>query len=116
MAAISSVQPRSIAGAQRGDQAFSLLLRVAALIAVLVLVGLVVVLVSGSTTTLSQFGFGFLSSQDWDPPNIVFGAGAFIYGTVVTSIIALILATPFALGAALFVSEYAPRWLGAPIS
>src|SRR6266851_3768784 len=116
MAAIASAQPASVSGSQRGDQAFSLLLRVASLIAVLVLIGLVVVLISGSTTTLSQFGLGFLTSQDWDPPNQIFGAGAYIYGTVVTSIIALILATPFSLGAALFVSEYAPRWLGSPIA
>src|SRR5258708_19655390 len=114
MAAIASAQPASVSGSQRGDQAFSLLLRAASLIAVLVLSGLVVVLISGSTTTLSQFGLGFLTSQDWDPPNQIFGAGAYIYGTVVTSMIALILATPFSLGAALFVSEYAPPCLGSP--
>src|SRR5258708_8584323 len=116
MAAIASAQPASVSGSQRGDQAFSLLLRAASLIAVLVLIGLVVVVISGSTKRLRQVGLGFLTSQDWDPPNQIFGAGAYIYGTVVTSIIALILATPLSLGAALFVSEYAPRWLGSPIS
>jgi phosphate transport system permease protein len=62
-----------------------------------------------------EFGLGFISSSDWDPVNHRFGAAAAIYGTIVTSIIALIIATPLALGVAIFLSEYAPRWLRQPV-
>ncbi len=93
-----------------------MVLRVAAVIGVLILVGLIAVLASGAAHSVSAFGLGFLTETNWDPPSQVFGAAAYIYGTVVTSIIGLALATPFAIGAAIFVSEYAPLWLGAPIA
>jgi phosphate transport system permease protein len=62
-----------------------------------------------------EFGLGFLTSSDWDPVNHRFGAAPAIYGTIITSIIALIIATPLALGVAIFLSEYAPRWLRQPV-
>ena len=62
-----------------------------------------------------EFGFGFITSSDWDPINHRFGAAPAIFGTIVTSIIALIIATPLALGVAIFLSEYAPRWLRQPV-
>ncbi len=63
-----------------------------------------------------QFGFGFLTSSAWDPVREQFGAAPMIYGTVVSSVLALILATPLALGVAIFLSEFAPRWLRQPVS
>jgi len=51
---------------------------------------------------LKAFGFGFLTSSEWDPPHNVFGAAPAIYGTIVSSIIALVIATPLALGVAIF--------------
>jgi phosphate transport system permease protein len=65
---------------------------------------------------LSRFGFGFLTSSDWDPVNGIFGAAPAVYGTIVTSIVALIIATPLALGVAIFLSEFAPRWLRQPVA
>ncbi|MGH7680075.1 MAG: PstC family ABC transporter permease, partial [Gemmatimonadaceae bacterium] len=65
---------------------------------------------------LSTFGFGFLTSSEWDPVKGVFGAAPAIYGTVVTSIVALVIATPLALGVAIFLSEYAPAWLRQPVA
>jgi phosphate transport system permease protein len=62
-----------------------------------------------------EFGFGFLTSSEWDPVQRHFGAAPAIFGTVVTSLIALIIATPLALGVAIFLSEYAPRWLRQPV-
>ena len=62
-----------------------------------------------------EFGFGFITSSDWDPVNHRFGAAPAIFGTIVTSIIALLIATPLALGVAIFLSEYAPRWLRQPV-
>jgi phosphate transport system permease protein len=106
----------TVSGAQPGDQVFLWVVRIASVVAILLLVSLVLVLVTRSTESLHKFGPAFLTELDWDPPNEVFGAFAFIYGTIVTALIALLLATPFSLGAALFVSEYAPRWLGTPIA
>jgi phosphate transport system permease protein len=63
-----------------------------------------------------EFGFGFITSSDWDPVNHRFGAAPAIFGTIVTSIIALLIATPLALGVAIFLSEYAPRWLRQPVA
>src|SRR5688572_8684896 len=63
-----------------------------------------------------EFGFGFLTSSEWDPVKRNFGAAPAIFGTIVTSIIALIIATPLALGVAIFLSEYAPRWMRQPVA
>jgi phosphate transport system permease protein len=65
---------------------------------------------------LSRFGFAFLTSSTWDPVRGDFGAAPAIFGTIVTSILALILATPLALGVSVFLSEYAPRWLRQPVA
>ena len=65
---------------------------------------------------LKTFGFGFLTSSDWDPPHNMFGAAPAIYGTIVSSSIAVLIATPFALGVAIFLSEFAPSWLRQPVA
>ena len=65
---------------------------------------------------LRQFGFGFLTSSTWDPVNGQFGAAPAIVGTILTSIIALVIATPLALGGAIFLSEFSPHWLRQPVS
>lgn len=65
---------------------------------------------------LRQFGFGFLTSSTWDPVNGNFGAAPAIFGTLLTSIIALVIATPLALGGAIFLSEFSPSWLRQPVS
>jgi phosphate transport system permease protein len=63
-----------------------------------------------------EFGLGFLSSSTWDPVRGVFGAAPAIYGTIVSSIVALIIATPLALGVAIFLSEFAPPRLRQPVA
>jgi len=65
---------------------------------------------------LRHFGVSFIWSTEWDPLGQKFGAGAAVYGTLVTSAIALIIATPLALGVALFISEIAPGWLRQPLA
>ena len=65
---------------------------------------------------LKTFGFGFLTSSEWDPPHSIFGAAPAIYGTIVSSVIALLIATPLALGVAVFLSEFAPSWLRQPVA
>ncbi len=65
---------------------------------------------------LHRFGFSFLTSSAWDPVNGKFGAGPAIYGTLVSSAIALLIATPLAIGVSIFLSEFAPPWLRQPVA
>ena len=65
---------------------------------------------------LMEFGFGFLTSSNWDPVNHQFGAAPAIFGTIVTSIVALVIATPLAIGVAVFLSEYAPPRIRQPVA
>jgi phosphate transport system permease protein len=65
---------------------------------------------------LRRFGFSFLTSSDWDPVNGVFGGAAALYGTIVSSVLALIIATPLAIGVAIYISEFAPARLRQPVS
>jgi phosphate transport system permease protein len=83
----------------------------------LVLVGLIVwKVIEGARLSISTFGLSFVWHTTWDPVHNVFGAGAFLYGTAVTSFGALILATPIALGIALFLTELAPRGIRGPVT
>jgi len=82
---------------------------------VAVFVALVALLVVYAWSSIVRYGLTFLTTTTWDPVFQEFGAAHFIYGTLVTSAVALVLATPLAVGAALFVAEYAPRWLGEPV-
>lgn len=65
---------------------------------------------------LREFGFSFLTSSRWDPVQHQFGAAPAIFGTIVTSLVALVIATPLAVGVAIFLSEYAPRQIRQPIA
>ena len=65
---------------------------------------------------LHTFGWHFLPSSEWDPVNGHFGAAPAIYGTLVSSFVALLIATPLALGVAIFLSEFAPSWLRTPVA
>jgi phosphate transport system permease protein len=72
--------------------------------------------VEGARVSISTFGLGFLTHLVWDPVHNHFGAASFLFGTAVTSLGALVLATPLALGIALFLTELAPRWVRAPVT
>ncbi len=101
-----------------GDLALQLLAGAAALGAT-VLVGLIVwKLIDGSRLSLSKYGFGFVTRVAWNPVigHEIYGAGSFLFGTVITSFFALLLATPLAMGVALFLTELAPRVLQAPVT
>jgi phosphate transport system permease protein len=106
---------------RRGEQIFATLTRICSVLVIILLVSLVLLLIIDSLESIGRFGFNFLTSSEWNPVEtevnpVEFGALPYIFGTVVTSIIGLILATPLELGSALFVSEYAPRWLGQPVA
>ena len=107
--------------ARHGDQIFSSLVRLCSIVVIALLAGVVLLLVLDSLESIGRFGFSFLTGSVWNPVEtevnpVQFGAAPYIFGTIVTSIIALLLATPLALGSALFVSEYAPRWLGRSVA
>jgi phosphate transport system permease protein len=80
---------------------------------VLVLIGLF--LVKLSWPAIREYGFGFFVATDWDPVNEHFGAGAFIYGTIVSSFFALALAMPLSIAVALFLTELAPKRVAAVV-
>lgn len=103
------------APSKRGDVIFSALVRTAALITLLLLTGIIVSLIFASWPSIQQFGFSFLWTKEWDPPAQEFGALVPIYGTIVTSIIALVIAVPVSFGIALFLTELAPNWLKRPL-
>ncbi len=72
-------------------------------------------LAKGSHLALKKFGWRFVTRSDWDPVNDQFGALPFIFGTVVSSLIALIIAVPLSIATALYLTELAPRWLRQPL-
>ena len=83
---------------------------------VLVLLGAIILsLFVGGLPAFRAFGFGFLTSSDWDPVKEIFGSVVPVYGTIVTSILALIMAVPIAFGIAFWLTELAPAWLRRPV-
>ncbi len=84
---------------------------------VLLIVGLIIYeLCSKGQLSWHAFGWKFFFASDWDPVNNQFGALPFIYGTVVSSILALIISIPLAIGVAVFITEMSPRWLRSPLA
>ncbi len=97
------------------DKLFSVLAHGAAWLTLSLLVGILVSLLIGAAPAIKQFGLGFLWSADWDPVKEKFGGLVMIYGTVMTSIIALVIAVPVSFGIAIFLTEMAPGWLKRPL-
>lgn len=97
------------------DVAFFNLTRATAVLTLLMLGGIIVSLFYGSWPSLQKFGLSFLWTSDWNPPMEKFGALIPIYGTLVTSIIALVIAVPVSFGIALFLTELSPIWLRRPL-
>ncbi len=100
---------------KKGDMIFSALVKLAALIVLLLLGGIIVSLIFSSWPSIQKFGFSFLWTKEWDAPNDIYGALVPIYGTLVTSFIALLIAVPVSFGIALFLTELAPGWLRRPL-
>lgn len=97
------------------DTIFHGLTRAAALFVLLLLSGVIVSLVIGAAPALGTFGFSFFVTETWNPVTEKFGAVAPIYGTLVTSIIAMVIAVPVGLMIAFFLTELCPGWLRRPI-
>jgi len=101
---------------RRSDDLFRILTRSAALAVLVILGGVIVSLIIGSIPALKAFGLEFPFSQSWNPVTEKFGALAPVYGTLVTSAIAMLIGIPVAFGVALFITELCPNWLKRPLS
>jgi phosphate transport system permease protein len=98
------------------DNAFRAITRGSALFVLLILSGVIMALVIGSLPALQKFGVGFIFTEVWNPVTEEFGALAPIYGTLVTSTIAMIIAVPVGIMVAFFLTELCPKWLRRPIA
>jgi phosphate transport system permease protein len=115
LASESRSRSRRVSRLRTGDALFRALTRAAALTVLGVLAGVIVALVAGALPALNTFGFDFLTSQRWNPVTEQFGALAPIYGTLVTSLIAMVIAVPVGLLIAMFLTELCPLQLRRPI-
>ena len=98
-----------------GDTVFRILTRTAAITVLLLLGGVIVSLVIGSLPALRAYGLDFITTEVWNPVTEKFGALAPVYGTLVTSLIAMFIAVPIGLLVAFFLTELCPMWLRRPI-
>lgn len=111
----SSGASRMRAPSRLGDLVFGGMTRLAAIVTLLLLGGIIISLIISSWPTIQKFGLSFLWNSEWDPPSDIYGALVPIYGTLVTSLIALIIAVPVSFGIALFLTELSPAWLRRPL-
>jgi phosphate transport system permease protein len=109
-------QSSRIGTAGPADQIFRSVVTALSGLVILILVGLVALLLIESWPSIMRYGPGFVTSSTWDPVTEEFGAWPYVYGTVFSSLLALLISTPVAVGAALFLAEYAPPWLRNPVS
>ncbi|HTX74326.1 MAG TPA: phosphate ABC transporter permease subunit PstC [Rectinemataceae bacterium] len=121
MSRIIMLRQGATKAADPSDRRFAAFVATMSAVVILLVVGFIILLAVDSWPSIRKFGGHFLTGSVWNPVEtevnkVNFGALPFIYGTIVTSIVALILATPLALGSAIFVSEYAPSWLGRPVA
>jgi phosphate transport system permease protein len=100
----------------RSEYVFRFMTMGAALLVLALLAGVLLALLYGGWPALRTFRFGFLTTTIWNPVTEQFGALAPLYGTVITSLLAMLLAVPLAFGIAIFLTETCPLWLRSPIA
>lgn len=99
-----------------GDKVFRTILITAASLILVIVAGMIALMVTNSIPTLERFGIGFLTGSEWNPAQDRYGALPFIYGTVVSSLLALFMSVPLSVGIAIFLTEQAPPKLARPIA
>ena len=97
------------------DRLFAMVALAAACVTLALLVGIIGSLVVGAMPAIREYGLGFLIHSEWDPVQDRYGGLVMIYGTLVTSIIALVIAVPVSFGIAVFLTEMSPKWLKRPL-
>jgi len=115
MNTVAAIDPRHVQGQRLREVLFRGSTLAAALIVLLLLGGVALSLLIGAWPALKQFKFAFLTREVWNPVTDQYGALAPVYGTVVTSFLALLLAIPVSFGIAIFLTELAPAWLKRPV-
>jgi phosphate transport system permease protein len=113
--AACTASPTTLQKRAVGDAFFFHLTRSVAVLALILLAGIIVSLIVSAWPSIAHFGIGFLWRDDWNPPQEEFGALIPIYGTLVTSFLALVIAVPVSFGIALFLTELSPVWLRRPL-
>lgn len=112
------IQPPPVKKARSGpvaDLIFGWVAKGSALVTLGMLLAILVSLTIGAWPAINKYGFGFLTSTTWDPVKEEFGGLVMIYGTLATSLIALLIAVPVSFGIALFLTELSPAWLKRPL-
>jgi phosphate transport system permease protein len=107
---------RALRTVSRGDVVYRTVLTVLALFLPAVLLMIAAELLRTAWPAMAKFGFGFLIHSAWDPVSGQFGALPLIFGTLYSSALALAIAVPLALACAIFLTEFAPRWLRNPVA
>jgi phosphate transport system permease protein len=115
MSTAAAIDPRHAAGQRLRERLFQGATFAAALLVLTLLGGVALSLVSGAWPALAHFKLHFLTSAVWNPVTDEYGALAAVYGTLVTSFIALLIAIPVSFGIAIFLTELAPAWLKRPV-
>jgi phosphate transport system permease protein len=115
MNTVAAINPRHAAGQRLRERMFRAATLVAAVLVLVLLGGVALSLLQGAWPALAHFKLGFLTREVWNPVTEQFGALAAVYGTVVTSLIALLIAIPVGFGIAIFLTELAPVWLKRPV-
>jgi len=98
-----------------GDSTFRIMTQCSAIAVLVLLAGVILSLVIGSLPAWKAFGFGFFTSESWNPVTEKFGAAPAIYGTLITSFLAMLIGVPVSLGIAIFLTEICPERLRRPI-
>ncbi len=98
------------------DRIFAAGVAALAMLVPLTLVAITLLILIDSWPSVTTFGLTYFTTTEWDPVKLVFGAAAYVYGTLVTTTIAVLLAAPVAVGAAIYLTEFAPRVIRAPIA
>jgi phosphate transport system permease protein len=111
----AEIEVRSAPRASWGDALFENVTRFFALVVFSLLAAILISLLIGSQVTLEKYGLRFLWNPEWDPVREDFGALVPIYGTLMTSLIALLIGVPVSFGIALFLTELSPNWLKRPL-
>ncbi|HMB88972.1 MAG TPA: phosphate ABC transporter permease subunit PstC [Candidatus Dormibacteraeota bacterium] len=113
-----SLPPRAVSRGRSGlgDRVYRTLILASVWLVLLLAAGLVAALTWESWAAMRAFGLRFLVTSHWDPVAGEFGALPFIYGTLVSSLLALLIAVPLSLGAAIFLAELAPAWVRPPVA
>jgi len=115
MNTVAAIEPRHAAGQRLRERVFRGATLAAAIVVLTLLGGVVFTLLKGAWPAFTRFGFHFLTSEVWNPVTDKYGALAPIYGTLVTSFIAMLFALPISIGIAIFLTELAPSWLKRPV-